>query len=71
MTEDRPTKKKFDCVKFMRETRARSAARAAHMRTDERIEWFNTRRYDDPVLEEMAARFRQSIQARETDSRED
>ena len=71
MTEDRPTKKKFDCVKFMREARARSAAKTAHMTTDERIEWFNTRRYDDPVLEELAARLRQSIQDRETDSRED
>ena len=71
MTEDRPTRKEFDCVKFMREARARSAAKTAHMTTDQRIEWFNTRRYDDPVLEELAARLRQSIQDRETDSCED
>ena len=55
----------------MREARARSAAQTAHMTTDERIEWFNNRRYDDPVLEEMAAQLRQSIQDRETDRRED
>ena len=71
MTEARPTKKKFDCVKFMREARARIDAETAHMTPDERVEWFNSKRYDDPVLEEMAARLRQSTQARATDSRED
>ena len=70
MTEDRPAKKKFDCVKFMREARARSAAKTAHMTTDERIEWFNTRRYDDPVLEELAARLRQLAQAEPTGNRD-
>ena len=70
MTEP-PKKKKFDCVRFMREARARSVAETAHMTMDERIEWFNSKRYSDPVLEELAARIRQSTQGRPTDSRED
>ena len=71
MTEARPTKKKFDCVKFMREARARIAAETAHMTIDEQIEWFNSKRYSDPALEALAARLRLSTQARRTDSRED
>ena len=63
MTEP-PRKKKFDCVRFMREARARSVAETAHMTMDERIEWFNSKRYSDPVLEELAARIRESTQAR-------
>lgn len=71
MTKARPTKKKFDCVEFMREARARSVAQTAHMTIDDRIEWFNSRRYSDPALEDLAARLRQSTQARATDSGED
>ena len=70
MTEP-PMKKKFDCVRFMREARARSVAETAHMTMDERIEWFNSKRYSDPVLDELAARIRQSTQGRPTDSRDD
>ena len=70
MTEARPIKKKFDCVEFMREARARSVAETADMTIDERIEWFNSRRYSDPALEELAARLRQSTQAQPTDSRD-
>ncbi len=66
-----PRKKEFDCVKFMREARARSAARTAHMTIDERIAWFNTRRYSDPALEKLAARLRKSTQAGPKDNRED
>ena len=47
----------------MREARARSVAETADMTIDERIEWFNSRRYSDPALEELAARLRQSTQA--------
>ena len=71
MTEARPTKKRFDCVKFMREARARIDAETAHMTIDEQVEWFNSKRYADPVLEELAARLRQSTQGKPTDSRED
>ena len=71
MTEGPRATKKFDCVKFMREARARIAAETAHMTIDEQIEWFNSKRYSDPALEALAARLRQSTQARATDSRED
>ena len=71
MTEAPRTKKKFDCVKFMREARDRISAEIADMTVDERIEWFNSKRYDDPALEALAARLRQSTQARATDSHED
>lgn len=71
MTEAPRAKKKFDCVKFMRDARARSVAETADMTIDERIEWFNSKRYSDPVLEELAARMRQSRQAEAADSRDD
>ena len=70
MTKARPSKKKFDCVKFMREARARSVAETANMTIDERIEWFNSKRYSDPALEALAARIRQSTRAEPTDSRD-
>ena len=68
MTEAPRAKKKFDCVQFMRDARARSVAETVDMTIDERIEWFNSKRYSDPVLEELAARIRQSTQHRPTDS---
>ena len=64
-------KKKFDCIKFTREARARSAAATAHMTIDERVEYFNTRRYSDPELERLAAQLRKSAQAKQSDSRGD
>ena len=71
MTEARPTKKRFDCVKFMREARARIDAETAHMTIDEQVKWFNSKRYADPALDVLAARIRKSAQGRPTDSRED
>jgi len=71
MTEAPRAKKDFDCVKFMREARARIDAETAHMTMDEQIEWFNSKRYSDPVLEELAARIRKSTQREPTDGRED
>ena len=71
MTDSSRAKKKFDCVKFMREARARSTAKTAHMTIDERIEYFNTRRYSDPELERLAARLRKSTQAKPSDRSDD
>lgn len=70
MTEAPRAKKKFDCVKFMREARARITAETADMTIDERIEWFNSKRYSDPALEELAARIRKSTQTKPIDSRD-
>ena len=71
MTEARPTKKRFDCVKFMREARARIDAETAHMTIDEQVEWFNSKRYADPALDVLAARIRKSAQGKPTKSHED
>ena len=60
MTEAPRAKRKFDCVKFMREARARIAAETADMTIEEQVEWFNSRRYSDPMLEALAARIRKS-----------
>ena len=68
MTDDTRKKKKFDCVEFMRQARARVTAEIADMTADERIEWFNSRRYSDPVLEAMAARIRKSNEDRAPDN---
>ena len=70
MTEASRGKKKFDCVKFMREARARITAETADMTMEERIEWFNSKRYSDPALEELAARIRQSTHTKPIDSRD-
>lgn len=64
-------KKKFDCIKFTREARARSAAATAHMTIDERVEYFNTRHYSNPVLEEMAAKIREAYRAKSQEKRDD
>ena len=64
-------KKKFNCVKFMREARARITAETAHMTIDERIEYFNTRRYSDPELERLAAQLRKSKQTKPSDRCDD
>ena len=71
MTKASRTKKTFDCVKFMREARARITAETADMTIEERIEWFNSKQYSDPELEELAARIRKSTQAKPTDTRDD
>ena len=68
MTDDVRKRKKFDCVEFMRQARARITDETADMTAEERVEWFNSRRYSDPVLEAMAARIRKSTQDRATDS---
>lgn len=71
MTKASRTNKTFDCVKFMREARARITAETADMNIEERIEWFNSKQYADPELEELAARIRKSTQAKPTDIRDD
>ena len=71
MTKAYRAKKKFDCVKFMRKARARISAETADMTMEERITWFNSRRYSDPALEELAARMRQSTRAKPPDSPDD
>ncbi|MCY3774206.1 MAG: hypothetical protein OXG98_19550 [Gemmatimonadetes bacterium] len=71
MTDSSRAKKKFDRIKFTREARARITAETAHMTPDERVEWFNTRRYSDPVLEEMAARIRKEARAKPSDRSDD
>ena len=68
MTDDTRKKKKFDSVEFMRQARARITAETAGMTTEETVEWFNSKRYTDPVLEAMAARIRKSTKDRSTDS---
>lgn len=68
MTEEPRRKKNFDCVEFMRKARARITAEIAGMTADETVEWFNSRRYSDPVLESMAARIRKSNEDRATDN---
>ena len=70
MTEDPGHIMNFDCVEFMRHARARITAETADMTADERIAWFNSRRYSDPVLEALAARIRKSKQDRPTDRRD-
>ena len=68
MTDDIRKKKKFDCVEFMRQARARITAETADMTAEEQVAWFNSKRYSDPVLEAMAARIRKSNEDRETDN---
>ena len=60
MTKHNPVKKKFDCVKFMREARSRINAETSRMTIDERIKWFNSRRYSDPTLEALTAHLRET-----------
>ena len=50
--------KSFDCVKFMREARARIDAATAGMTDAERLEWYKSREYTDPWLAKMAKRMR-------------
>lgn len=52
MTED--THKKFDCIRFVREVRAEIARETAGMSPEERIRYYRTYPYNDPVLERLA-----------------
>ena len=52
------TEKSFDCVKFMREARARIDAATAGMTDEECLEWYRSREYTDPWLAKMAKRMR-------------
>ena len=68
MTDDIRKKKKFDCVEFMRQARARITAETAGMTAEETVAWFNSKRYSDPALEAMAARIRKSNEDMATDN---
>ena len=50
---------RFDCIRFVREVRARIAEETAGMSHAERIQYYRTYRYDDPVLERLAAPLRE------------
>ena len=67
MAEASRAGRKFDCIRFMRYDRARIGAAPADMTIEEQVEWFNSRRYSDPVLEALASRIRKSTQDRPTD----
>ncbi len=53
------TEKKFDCIRFVREVRAEIAAETAGMTSAERIQYYRTYPYNDPMLERLAARARE------------
>ena len=50
---------RFDCIRFVREVRARIAEETAGMSNKERIQYFRSYRYEDPVLERLAAPLRE------------
>lgn len=50
--------KGFDCVKFMRDARARIDAETEGMPNEEFQNWLDSRQYEDPWLQEMADRAR-------------
>lgn len=52
MTED--SHKKFDCIRFVREVRAEIARETAGMSPGERVRYYRTYPYNDPVLERLA-----------------
>ena len=56
---DKTAGEKFDCIRFVREVRARIAEETAAMSNKERIQYFRSYRYEDPVLERMAAPLRE------------
>lgn len=64
MTNDTATER-FDCIRFVREVRARIAAETAGMSPAERIQYYRTYRYEDPVLERLAAPLRESEKDKE------
>ena len=56
---DEAAGERFDCNRFVREVRARIAEETAGMSNKERIQYYRTYRYDDPVLERLAAPLRE------------
>ena len=45
---------KFDCIRFVRDVRAEIARETANMSRAERIRYYHTFPYDDPILERLA-----------------
>ncbi len=58
MTDETATER-FDCIRFVREVRARIAAETVGMSHAERIQYYRSYRYEDPVLERLAAPLRE------------
>ena len=58
MTDETATER-FDCIRFVREVRARIAEETAGMSHAERIQYFRSYRFEDPVLERLAAPLRE------------
>lgn len=56
---------RFDCIRFVREVRARIAEETAGMSNKERIQYFRSYRYEDPVLERLAAPLRELDKGKE------
>ena len=56
---DETAGKRFDYIRFVREVRARIAEETAGMSNTERIPYFRSYRYEDPVLERLAAPLRE------------
>lgn len=54
MTDETATER-FDCIRFVREVRARIAEETAGMSHAERIQYYRSYRYEDPALERLAA----------------
>ncbi len=53
---DETKRKKFDCVKTMREIRDRIGSEIAGKTYDELAHWLHAHRYSDPVLRRLASR---------------
>ena len=58
MTDETATER-LDCIRFVREVRARIAEETAGMSHAERIQYYRTYRFEDPVLERLAAPMRE------------
>ena len=56
---DETATERFDCIRFVREVRTRIAEETADMSNKERIQYFRSYRYEDPVLERLAAPMRE------------
>ena len=65
------TEQSFDCVKFMRDARARIDAETKGMTNEEFRNWLDSRQYEDPWLQEMAdrARAQRNRDATETETK--
>ena len=59
MTYDKE-RKKYDCVKTVREIRDRISSEIAGKTYDELVHWLHDHRYTDPVLRRLANRSRSS-----------